>query len=65
MVNTVELLKELLAIVNSQKTGERSEEQRRIAILATKVEDALSWAHYTWDAQLDQDEEPTLPAELL
>lgn len=48
MGNTVEALKSLLEGVNAEKTGDRSEQQRRLAILATKVEDALSWAKHTY-----------------
>lgn len=44
----LEVLKEALTDVNNLKTTERTEEQRRIAILATKIEDALAWAKHTF-----------------
>lgn len=45
--DVIERLEDALRIVNLCKTGERNEEQRRIAILSTQVEQALAWAHYT------------------
>lgn len=43
----IDQLENTLRGVNLCKTGERNEEQRCIAILATQVEQALAWAHYT------------------
>lgn len=49
MGNTAEALKNLLAAANAEKTGERSEQQRRLAILATKIEEAYAWAKHTYE----------------
>lgn len=46
---TVNSLQSILYDIQSLKTGERSEEQRRIAILTTKIEDALAWSMYTFE----------------
>lgn len=43
-------LRDALATANSLKTGERSEEQRRLAILCSKLEKAYAWALYTTHA---------------
>jgi hypothetical protein len=48
MQSTADHIREILEGVNAQKTGERSEEQRKIAILATKLEDALAWAKHAY-----------------
>lgn len=47
--DVIEKLEDTLLRVNLCKTGERNEEQRRIAILSTQVEQALAWAHYTYN----------------
>ncbi len=46
----IDTLQTVLSQVQALKTGERSEEQRRIAILVTKVEDSLAWAKYTFES---------------
>lgn len=52
MINTVEAsLKTLLSRAQQLRTGERSEEQRKIAILITKIEDCVAWAKYTFEVQ--------------
>lgn len=43
---TIDGLEKLLSEVNSLKDGSRTEQQRCIAILATKIEDALAWAKH-------------------
>lgn len=42
-------LEAMLSQVTALKTGERSEEQRKIAILAAKIEDSVAWAKYTFE----------------
>lgn len=50
MNTTIEdLIKDLraaLATANELKTGERTEEQRRLAILCTEMEKVVAWALY-------------------
>lgn len=48
--DTIEGLEAMLSQVQAQKTGDRSEEQRKIAILVTKIEDCLAWAKYTYES---------------
>lgn len=48
---TIEGLEAMLSRVQAQKTaGERSEEQRKIAILVTKIEDCVAWAKYAYES---------------
>jgi hypothetical protein len=49
-------LKDILAELDNMKTGQRNEDQRRLAILCTKIEDALSWSEYTWGTWEDEEE---------
>lgn len=41
-----EALAEALSIAQNGKTGERSEEQRKLAILVTEIEKVSAWAAY-------------------
>lgn len=50
--DTIRDLEATLATILDLKTQERSEEQRRIAILATKVENSLAWAKYTFESTI-------------
>lgn len=47
--HTIHGLETILSQVQAQKTGERSEEQRKIAILVTKIEDCVAWAKYAYE----------------
>lgn len=49
--DTEEGIEAMLSQVQALKTGERSEEQRRIAILVAKIEESLAWAKYAFEAQ--------------
>lgn len=40
--DTIEGFEAMLSQVQAQKTGERSEEQRKVAILVTKIEDCVA-----------------------
>lgn len=48
MNDLIDKLQDALATANSLKTGERSEEQRRLAILCTELEKNVAWVLYTY-----------------
>jgi hypothetical protein len=47
LLNLVDKVSSCLDSITELKTNERSDEQRKLAILYTKMEDCLAWAKYT------------------